>query len=118
MFIQVKDIDQSVEPKTENIFIIQTYTGDELYISRSYVGHKLTSYTMPEQENAIVYFNRQQAENALATEFKFTQMLWKISAIPVNSEVKADAKKTDAVKRFLKNERRREAQKKREEANQ
>lgn len=118
MFIQVKDIDQTVEPKTENIFIIKTYTGDELYISRSYVGHRLTSYTMPTQENAIVYFNRQQAENALATEFKFTQMPWKIVPIPVNSEVKADAKKADAVKRFLKNERRREAQKKREEANQ
>lgn len=107
MFIQIKDLDLD-QKANANVFIIHTYGTDEtLYVSRSYVGHKVNQYTSADKENAIVYFNRQAAESALTTEFKFTTLPWKIEMVPVNNVVKDDAKKKDAVKRRLKNERRR-----------
>ena len=118
MFIQIKDLD--LEQKANaNVFIIHTYGTDEtLYISRSYVEHKVSQYTSTEKENAIVYFNRQAAESALTTEFKFTTQPWTIEMVPVNNDVKDDAKKKDAVKRRMKNERRRERMLERERENQ
>lgn len=107
MFIQIKDLNQEIEPKTEGVFYISSNEDPTLYISRSFVGHELEKFTSSEFENAIVYFNRQQAENALATDFKFTTKPWKITRIPINADVKDSAKKADAVKRHLKNERRR-----------
>lgn len=114
MFIQVKDLDQSIEPKNANVFVIQTYPGEVLYISRSFIGYDFTKYTHPDFNNAIVFFNRQHAELALNTEFKFVKQDWKIVPLAINKDEKKRAQQADAVKRMAKNERRRKEKEERE----
>lgn len=106
MFIQIKDLDLTVEPQDSRVFYLATRTNPEIYVSRGFVGHDLSQFTSDNKENAIVYFNKQEAKMALNTEFKFRREPWEIRSCQVNELVKSDAKKSDAVKRHAKRIRR------------
>lgn len=107
MFIQLKDVNLAQTPKTQNLFILRTCSASPLYPSRSFAGHDLRKYTSNQVVHALVYFNRQAAVQAAATEFRYTDLHLMIERIPVNEQVKIDAKNADTVLKKAKNEARR-----------
>lgn len=112
MFIQLKDLDQTVSNKESNVFIIHTLENNPLYMSRSFADHDITKYTSNDKERAIVYFNKQAAVEALSTAFCYTGLSLEIERIPINDDVKEDAKRSDAIKRMMKNQARKKKEKK------
>lgn len=107
MFIQLKDLDQHKEIKDQNVFILRTQGQAPLFISRSFADHDIHKYTSVKKRRALVYFNRQAAVQAAATDFGYTGLRLVIERIPINGDVKEAAKRSDAVKKFAKNEARR-----------
>ena len=107
MFIQLHDLDQHKEIKDQNVFILHTQGQAPLFMSRSFAGHDIHKYTSVEKRHALVYFNRQAAVQAAATDFGYTGLNLAIDRIPINGDVKDAAKRSDAIKKFAKNEARR-----------
>lgn len=107
MLIQIRDVDLKITPDT-NVFVVQIRGSQPRYISRSYTDHEVDSFTSFDFEDAIIYFNRQSAVEAINNEFRYTLLPMNVVAVPINSGVKEDAKQRDAVKRRLKAEKRRE----------
>lgn len=107
MFIQLHDLDQHKEIKDQNVFILHTQGQVPLFMSRSFADHDIHKYTSVEKRHALVYFNRQAAVQAAATNFGYTGLKLVIDRIPINGDVKDAAKRSDAIKRFAKNDARR-----------
>lgn len=99
MFIRLGDVKQQGDTD-DNVFILKTHSNEPLYISRSFAGHNIEKYTATERDRAIVYFNRQAAENALSTSFWYVDTSFIIERVPVNSEAKLAAKQADAIRKF------------------
>lgn len=108
MFIQLKDLDQEKADKQVSVFILYTRDNVPLYISRSFADHEVTKYTSKKKSAAIIYFNRQSAIAALKTDFAYTNLHLDILRIPINTEIKEAAKRSDAIKRVAKLEARKQ----------
>lgn len=107
MFIQIKDIDNNVDTKDSGVFILHTRSNTPIYISRSFAGHNILKYTSSERNDALVYFNRQAAVDAISTAFRYTNLILDIERIPINGESKESAKRKDTIRKMAKNEARR-----------
>lgn len=107
MFIQLKDLDQEKQEKKVSVFILYTRSNLPLYISRSFADHDVNKYTSKKKASAIIYFNRQSAVAALKTDFAYTQLPLEILRIPINEDVKEEAKRSDTIRRLEKLEARR-----------